>query len=703
MSASGKQFRVGLVGTGNIAHVHAQAVKAAGQTLTAVFDTNAAMAASFAKQYGVAAPSASMQDLFNAVDVVHVLTPPGSHGSLVQQALAAGKHVLVEKPVVALPSEIEAVRAAAQASQQVAAVNQNFVFMPAFAQLKELVDQGAYGKLKFVDIVFHPPLRQLAARQFTHWMFASRLNLLLEQAVHPLSQLQALIGPITQTDTRLMRDVHPTASSVFSPELSASMRSEMCAAQFHFMVGADFPVWQLRAFCTDGTLTADMLSNTLQVHGRTAFLDPLDHAVSLSRSGISLAKGAVGNLATYGASQLGLVGRSDAFFQSIKGSVAHYYDALAGKTKLITSAEFGLQLVELCDRMASAAQPAPAVAPVADAALMVPATKKGRVLVTGGTGFIGKPTVKALLEDGFTVRVMARNVGNLDAMFAGPGVEVVRGDVKREADLEAALQGCDYVLNLAHGGGGNNFDEIYRAMIDSALALVRLSAKAGVKRFVHTGSIAGLYLGDSSSVIRGATPPDPQPELRADYARAKALGDAVIAKACANLNLECVVLRPGLVVGQGTGALHSGLGFFNNDQHVVGWGDGTNPLPFVLVEDCASANVAALTAPNAAGKAYNLVGDVCLNARDYLEQLRKATGRAYEFHSRSPRRLWLEEMMKWSIKRVGGRKPPMPAIRDFRSRALYASFDCSDAKSDLGWKPVDKREAFIAKAIEIHA
>ena len=68
-------------------------------------------------------------------------------------------------------------------------VNQNFVHHPAFARLRGLVAARALGKPNFIGCVYNVPLRQLAARQFGHWMFTAPVNLLLEQAVHPLSQI----------------------------------------------------------------------------------------------------------------------------------------------------------------------------------------------------------------------------------------------------------------------------------------------------------------------------------------------------------------------------------------------------------------------------------------------------------------------------------------------------------------------------------
>jgi nucleoside-diphosphate-sugar epimerase len=282
-------------------------------------------------------------------------------------------------------------------------------------------------------------------------------------------------------------------------------------------------------------------------------------------------------------------------------------------------------------------------------------------------------------------------------------VEISRGDVKRRADLERAVMGADYVINLAHGGGGANFEAIRAAMVDSAKDVADVCQAAHVKRLVHVGSISGLYLGDASSVITGSTPTDPRPDTRNDYSHAKALADAAVLQTHKQAGLPVVLLRPGLVIGSGTSPFHGGLGFFNNDQYCVGWNAGTNALPWVLVDDCAEAIVAALTAPDAVGKAYNLVGDICPSARQYLQDLSKVLGRPLHFVPSSPTGLWLTEMGKWAIKRVAGQKVKRPFKRDILSRGLSAQFDCTDAKRDLGWKPVADTAEFHRRALAVHA
>jgi nucleoside-diphosphate-sugar epimerase len=168
-------------------------------------------------------------------------------------------------------------------------------------------------------------------------------------------------------------------------------------------------------------------------------------------------------------------------------------------------------------------------------------------------------------------------------------------------------------------------------------------------------------------------------------------------------HLPVCILRPGLVVGAGTSPFHSGLGFFNNDQHCIGWNDGRNPLPFVLVEDVAEAIWRALETQDLAGRCYNLVGGVRPTAREYIRELARALQRPLHFHPKSPYTLYCEEIGKWIIKRSTGRDVPPPSLRDLVSRGLKAKFDCTDAIRDFKWNPVNDRNKFFDRAIWVHA
>jgi nucleoside-diphosphate-sugar epimerase len=118
----------------------------------------------------------------------------------------------------------------------------------------------------------------------------------------------------------------------------------------------------------------------------------------------------------------------------------------------------------------------------------------------------------------------------------------------------------------------------------------------------------------------------------------------------------------------------------------------------VLGSDVASAIVAAAGRPASIGKTLNLVGDVRLSAAEYTAELARATGRPLAYHPQPPWLLQAEELGKWAIKRLSGRKVKPPTYADLKSRGLAASFDCAAEKALLGWQPESDRERFLANA-----
>jgi len=130
---------------------------------------------------------------------------------------------------------------------------------------------------------------------------------------------------------------------------------------------------------------------------------------------------------------------------------------------------------------------------------------------------------------------------------------------------------------------------------------------------------------------------------------------------------------------------------------------GRRPLPFLLVNDWARAALGALLSGRAAGKAYNLAGDVRISAYEYVRRLGSATGRAYVFHPRPLWMTWAAEKGKEWIKRAARKEAQKLTWRDLKSRAFLAPLDTTDAKEDLEWRPVSDREVFLREAILVHA
>ena len=84
------------------------------------------------------------------IEAVIIATPAASHFSLAMQCLSAGKHILVEKPLATSVAEVEAIAEAASRAQLVAMSGHTFLFNPALRMLKNLVDQGELGDIRYI-------------------------------------------------------------------------------------------------------------------------------------------------------------------------------------------------------------------------------------------------------------------------------------------------------------------------------------------------------------------------------------------------------------------------------------------------------------------------------------------------------------------------------------------------------------------------
>ncbi|MEA5455096.1 Gfo/Idh/MocA family oxidoreductase [Sinomonas sp. JGH33] len=196
-------LRIAVVGCGDISAQHFAAIETIdGATLAAVVDVDPGRRDAAAAAHGVPG-HASLGELLaqGGIDVVHVCTPHDAHAPLAREALAAGVHVLTEKPVAHTLADAEALAVAAREAfrgpgTQLGVCFQNRYNTPVRA-LQELLARGGLGRIvgATATVMWHRTPDYYAARPWRGTWAGSGGGLLMNQAIHTLDLLEWLVGP----------------------------------------------------------------------------------------------------------------------------------------------------------------------------------------------------------------------------------------------------------------------------------------------------------------------------------------------------------------------------------------------------------------------------------------------------------------------------------------------------------------------------
>ena len=189
-------MKIGIVGCGAISELHLPAASNyPGSEIVGLMDRDGARARAQAERYAVPRSFDTLAALLALKpDVVHVLTPPDSHAPLVIEALEAGAHVYVEKPMAISTRDCEAmIRAAARANRQLC-VGHCWHYIPVIARAQSLIASGAAGEILQVAASFNYDVRRNRTFGTGHWSNALPGGLAEDLAVHLVSVLIWLLG-----------------------------------------------------------------------------------------------------------------------------------------------------------------------------------------------------------------------------------------------------------------------------------------------------------------------------------------------------------------------------------------------------------------------------------------------------------------------------------------------------------------------------
>lgn len=219
-----------------------------------------------------------------------------------------------------------------------------------------------------------------------------------------------------------------------------------------------------------------------------------------------------------------------------------------------------------------------------------------RILVLGGSGFVGRQVCEQLARLGWHITVPTRRAVNAASVQSLPGLTVIEANVHKEADLARLIPGHDAVVNLVavlHGDEAR-FEHVH---VDLPGKIANAMKKSGVQRLVHISAL-------------GADPQGPSM-----YQRSKAQGETVLQ----NSGLLLTVLRPSVIFG----ADDKFLNLFADLQTIAPFmplaGSNTRFQP-VWVGDVARAVVTCLQNPGTIGQTYELCGPDVLTLGELVQR-----------------------------------------------------------------------------------
>jgi predicted dehydrogenase/nucleoside-diphosphate-sugar epimerase len=601
-----RTLRIGLIGSGKMGLQHLKAIASAPNAVVVGIADPAADEDSLRKLIPAAAAIVADAETLLATakpDVVHIVTPPATHTALATLALESGSHVYVEKPFTPTRAEAEKVLELAERRGLKAVAGHQCLFEePALRAGQMLRDIG-----RVVHVESFSSFRMIR-RTIT---LVDQCNDILPHAVYPLiDQLRAATGntsdeiEITGIDASARGDVYALlrlGGCVGILEVTLSGRP---IEQYQHIVG------------TMGALRADYI-----VGAAIRLVGP-GTGVGVVFTPYRRAFKTLG-YATRGFTRLAF-GKTS--YPGLHLLVRRFYESIAEGSPAPMTPRSIVDTVSVCERigvaldkadreMENAAQQNLAAM---EATLPPVDSTRGTVLVTGGTGTLGRPVATELRHSGFAVRALSRRIP--PASKRVPGVEYRAADLGRPLDL-ALLRGVDTIVHCAaETAGGKREHE--RNSVVATRNVIEAAANAGVKKLIHVSSLAVLKL-DAERPLDENTPIDAGNIGRGPYVWGKAESEALVSRLSTELGVEIKIVRPGPLVDFGAFAPPGRLGR-ELGPYFVAIGGRNSPLSVCDVWTAARVLRSYVTSFGDAPPILNMVEGPPPTRRQLVERLRHA-------------------------------------------------------------------------------
>ena len=285
-------LKAAIIGAGYIAREHLDALRSLRDVrIAGICDLSPTLAEAAAEEFGAETHWTDHRRMLAEVqpDVLHVTTPPKSHVPLALDGIAAGAHVLIEKPIATDAAELERLLSAARERGRVIVEDYNYLFNPPVQRILALIESGDFGDVVHVDVHFCVPILgpgSIHADPNAPGPFAGLPGGAVVDFITHLAYLtHAFVGAHRATHTS-WRNRSGNAAVPYD-EFRALIDAERGTACLGFSAHAQPDVFSLRVFGTKMRASASLFEPLLSIEklrGGPPPLQPVMNGLAVARA-----------------------------------------------------------------------------------------------------------------------------------------------------------------------------------------------------------------------------------------------------------------------------------------------------------------------------------------------------------------------------------------------------------------------------------
>jgi predicted dehydrogenase/nucleoside-diphosphate-sugar epimerase len=681
-------MKVGIVGCGLNSDYHINFVKAySGSEIVGIVDKDERKANECASKYEIKAVFSSIRDLIEHVkpDVIHIVTPPQTHYHVAKEAIQAKCNVLIEKPLALnLREATELFDLAEQHGVKLCAMHNHF-YDPCMAGVHERVKSGDFGKIINIESYYGlntqiPAFREYPMPNVLPWLYNMPGGVYHDFMAHPLYVMLDYTG--RPLEVKVMHKSFGTLPHGIPDELRILIKGEKAFGTLTFSFAAKPHLHFVRIYGTNMMAEVDFNTMTNILHPVSSLPKAAQKATYNLSESWQLFKSTTANVINFARGKLKP-------YQGMKILIHRFYDSIKGNSEMPVTKQQALLVIETMDKIWQQLKPEPLkfdpIIPQSSYQLKY----KEKVLVTGGTGFLGKRLIEGLVREGYPVRVLARKLSNIEPL-GKLGVEIFYGDVGDKESLTQSFEGIDVVVHAAAGTSGRKKD-CETGTIQGTRNILEVCGNKKVSKLIYISSCSVYGVADykTDQLVTEKSSLEKYPTKRGDYSASKQQAESFVGETIGKNKFPIVILRPGTVFGPGGDLFTPMMGFSLMRKAFIVIGNGKFELPFVYIDNLVSAVITTIQNEKANNQTFNVVDDEKITKKQYVDQvMKKLYPKAFVVYfpyTLLSALIWGQEILFKILKRS-------PFLTRYRliSSQRNVRYDNFKIKTTMQWSPVIK-------------